>query len=67
MAILIAVIGRNNPLGVTIAAAVFAVLVSGSDSLQRSIGLPGAAVFVFQAIIVLTVVFVQARRNISAG
>ena len=66
MAILIAVIGRNNPLGVTIAAAMFAVLVSGSDSLQRSIGLPGAAVFVFQAIIVLTVVFVQARRNISA-
>ncbi len=67
MAILIAVIGRNNPLGVTIAAAVFAVLVSGSDSLQRSIGLPGAAVFVFQAIIVLTVVFVQARREIRAG
>jgi simple sugar transport system permease protein len=66
MAILIAVIGRNNPLGVTVAAAVFAVLLSGSDSLQRSIGLPGAAVFVFQAIIVLTVLFVEARRNMSA-
>lgn len=67
MAILIAVIGRNNPLGVTVAAAVFAVLLSGSDSLQRSIGLPGAAVFVFQAIIVLTVLFVEARRKLSAG
>jgi len=66
MAILIAVIGRNNPLGVTVAAAVFAVLLAGSDSLQRSIGLPGSAVFVFQAIIVLTVLFVENRRKISA-
>ena len=65
MAILIAVIGRNNPFGVTIAAAVFAVLLAGSDSLQRSIGLPGAAVFVFQAIIVMTVLLVEARRNLA--
>ena len=67
MAILIAVIGRCNPLGVTLAAAVFAVLIVGSDSFQRSIGLPGSAVFVFQAIIVLTVLFVEARRKMSAG
>ena len=63
MAILIAVIGRNHPLGVTLAAVVFAVLLVGSDSLQRSINLPGSAVFVFQAIIVLTVLCVQARRK----
>lgn len=65
MSILIAVIGRRHPLGVTLTAAVFAVLVVGSDSLQRSIGLPGSAVFVFQAIIVLTVLYVEARRQIS--
>jgi len=63
MAILAAVIGRNHPLGVTLAAVVFAVLLVGSDSLQRSINLPGSAVFVFQAIIVLTVLCVQARRK----
>ena len=65
MSILIAVIGRRHPLGVTLAAAVFAVLMVGSDSLQRSIGLPGSAVFVFQAIIVLTVLYVEARRQLS--
>ena len=64
MAILVAVIGRNSPIGVTLAAFVFAVLLVGSDSLQRSIGLPGSAVFVFQAIIVLTVIFVEARRKL---
>ncbi|MEK6711581.1 MAG: ABC transporter permease [Nitrospinota bacterium] len=63
MSILIAVIGRRHPLGVTLASAVFAVLMVGSDSLQRSIGLPGSAVFVFQAVIVLTVLYVEARRQ----
>lgn len=62
MSILIAVIGRRNPLGVAVAAAVFSALLVGSDSLQRSIGLPGSAVFVFQAIIVLSVLYVEARR-----
>ncbi len=62
MSILIAVIGRRNPIGVAVAAAVFSVLLVGSDSLQRSIGLPGSAVFVFQAIIVLSVLYVEARR-----
>lgn len=64
MSILIAVIGRRHPLGVTLTAGVFAILVVGSDSLQRSIGLPGSAVFVFQAIIVLTVLYVEAKRQV---
>ena len=63
MAILIAVIGRRNPFGVTIAAVFFTILLVGSDSLQRSIGLPSSAVFVFQAITVLAVLYVEARRE----
>jgi ABC-type uncharacterized transport system permease subunit len=39
-----------------------AVLLVGSDSLQRSIGLPASAALVFQALIVLSVLFVDARR-----
>lgn len=63
MAILIAVMGRNRPLGVTLATVIFAVLLVGSDSLQRSINLPASAVFVFQAIMVLTIIGVEARRQ----
>jgi simple sugar transport system permease protein len=62
MAILIAVIGHRNPLGVVLAAAFFTILLVGSDSLQRSIGLPASAVFVFQAVIVLAILYVEARR-----
>jgi general nucleoside transport system permease protein len=62
MAILIAVLGRNHPLGVGVASVLVAVLMVGSDSLQRSVKLPASAGFVFQAIVVLCVLFVEARR-----
>ena len=62
MAILIAVLGKMRPLGVGVASALVAVLMVGSDSLQRSVGLPASAGFVFQAIVVLCVLFVDARR-----
>lgn len=62
MAILIAVLAKRHPLGSAVAAFFFAVLLVGSDSLQRSVGLPASAVFVFQAIIVLTVLFAEALR-----
>lgn len=63
MAILIAVLAKRHPLGAAAAAFFFAVLVVGSDSLQRSAGLPASAVFVFQAVIVLTVLFAEALRS----
>ncbi|HXF83702.1 MAG TPA: ABC transporter permease, partial [bacterium] len=63
MAILIAVLARQHALGAVAAAFGFAVLLVGSDSLQRSVGLPASAVFVFQAIIVLTVLLAEARRK----
>lgn len=62
MAILIAVLGKMRPLGVALASVLVAVLMVGSDSLQRSVGLPASAGFVFQAIVVLCVLFVEARR-----
>jgi simple sugar transport system permease protein len=63
MAILIAVLGKMRPLGVGVASALVAVLMVGSDSLQRSVGLPASAGFVFQAIVVLCVLYVDARRS----
>jgi general nucleoside transport system permease protein len=62
MAILIAVLGKGTPAGVAIASAPVAVLMVGADSLQRSVRLPASAGFVFQAIVVLCVLFVEARR-----
>jgi simple sugar transport system permease protein len=62
MAILIAVLGKMRPAGVALASALVAVLMVGADSLQRSVGLPASAGFVFQAIVVLCVLLVEARR-----
>ncbi len=61
MAILIAVLGRMHPVGVSVAAVLVAILMVGADSLQRSVNLPASAGFVFQAIVVLCVLFVEAR------
>ena len=65
--ILIAVLGKMRPLGVGVASVLVAVLMVGSDSLQRSVGLPASAGFVFQAIVVLCVLFVDARRAAGTG
>ena len=59
MAILLAVLGRRQALGVLLAGLGFAVLLVGSDSLQRSVRLPQSAVLVFQAIILLSILFVE--------
>jgi simple sugar transport system permease protein len=59
MAILLAVLGRRHALGVVVAGLGFAVLLVGSDSLQRSVRLPQSAVLVFQAIILLSILFAE--------
>jgi simple sugar transport system permease protein len=66
MAILISVLGKNNPVGVGVASVLVAVLMVGSDSLQRSVGLPASAGFVFQAIVVLCVLLVEAHSTRAA-
>jgi len=62
MAILLAVLGRHRPLGVVLAGVAFAVLLVGSDSLQRSVRLPQSAVLVFQALILLAVLLATSLR-----
>jgi general nucleoside transport system permease protein len=61
MAILISVLGKKHPVGVAVASVLVAVLMVGADSLQRSVRLPASAGFVFQAIVVLCVLLVEAR------
>ncbi|GAC1316941.1 MAG: hypothetical protein NVSMB2_10140 [Chloroflexota bacterium] len=60
MAILLAVLGRREPSGVVLAGLAFAVLIVGSDSLQRSVRLPQSAVLVFEAVILLSILFADA-------
>jgi simple sugar transport system permease protein len=65
MALLVSVLGKNRVPGVVVAAAGMGILAVGSDSLQRSVGLPASAALVFQAAVVLTVVLLEslgARR-----
>jgi ABC-type uncharacterized transport system permease subunit len=64
MAILIAVLSRRHPLGAVAVSFGFAALVVGTDSLQRSVGLPASAVFVVQAAVLLVLLAVEGlRRN----
>jgi simple sugar transport system permease protein len=67
MAILISVLGKKHPIGVAAASVLVAVLMVGSDSLQRSVGLSASAGLVFQAIVVLCVLLVNARSSRRAG
>jgi len=59
MSILIAAVAKNHPFGVCLTSFFFAVLLVGSDSLQRSIGLPASAILVFQAIVFLVILLAR--------
>lgn len=63
MAILVAVLGRYHPVVLIPVNFAFAVLIAGSDSLQRTVGFPSAAVFLVQAIVVLIVLGAHALRQ----
>ncbi|MCS7235494.1 MAG: ABC transporter permease [Armatimonadota bacterium] len=63
MAILIAVLSRRHPLLAVPAALGFAALLVGTDSLQRSVGLPASAVFVVQAALLLVLLAVEGVRR----
>lgn len=63
MGILIAVLARHHPIALIPANFALAVLIAGSDSLQRTVGFPAAAVFMLQALIVLIVLGVDAVRQ----
>ncbi len=54
-AIVVALLGQLNPVGVLLAAYFFASLVIGADSMQRVVGLPVALTEVIQALVVVFV------------
>ena len=63
LAILIAVLSRRAIAGVIVVSLAFAILLVGSDSLQRSIAFPSSAVYVFQAVAVLCVLLAEAAAR----
>jgi general nucleoside transport system permease protein len=67
-AILVALLGRMNPIGVTAAALFFAALIIGSEAMHVVYGLPVSLADAIQAIIVLSVLAVDAiaRRRMDS-
>ena len=63
ISVLIAVLSRRNPMIAVAMAFLFGILIVGGDSLQGTVGLPASAVLMFQALIVLSVLYVDARRG----
>ena len=63
MSILLAVLARRNPIGLIVASFAFAVLLVGSDSLQRSVNLPASAALVGQAAVLLAVILAESFRG----
>ena len=64
MAVLIAAVARNNPIGVVITSFFFAIFFVGSDLLQRSIGFPSSAVLVFQGMIFLLIILARSINDL---
>ncbi len=51
--IVVALLGKLNPIGITIASLLFAGLIVGADAMQREANLPVALVFIIQGLVVL--------------
>lgn len=55
IAVVIALLGRNNPFGVAIAAFFFAALMSGSEFMYRMLGIPSSLAITLQALVLIFV------------
>jgi len=55
VAVIIALLGRQHPLGVAIVAFFFSVLMTGSETMYRSLGIPGAFSMTLQALVLVFV------------
>jgi simple sugar transport system permease protein len=62
-AIAVALLARLNPLGVVVAGLVFGALEAGATGMQREAGVPSVAVYVVQAVIIITVVLSVSRAE----
>ena len=63
MAILISVLAGDRPIVVVPVSVLFSIMLSATDSLQRSVGFPSGAVLAVQALMVLVVVLTSAWRS----
>jgi simple sugar transport system permease protein len=55
VAVIIALLGRQHPIGVAIVSFFFSVLLTGSESMYRSLGIPGAFALTLQALVLVFV------------
>lgn len=55
VAVIIALLGRQHPIGVAIVAFFFSVLLTGSETMYRSLGIPGAFALTLQALVLVFV------------
>jgi simple sugar transport system permease protein len=66
-AIAVGLVGRNNPIGVVLAAFVFGVLNSGATEMQREAGTSKELVQVLQALVILAVAALAAAGRLRLG
>jgi len=59
LAIIVALLAKLSPLGVPASAFFFAMLLVGADALQRTVKIPVSAVYVIQAVILLSVIVLE--------
>jgi len=59
LAIAVALSGGLNPIGVSLAALFFGILMVGAESMQRAMGVPQSLIYIIQG---LVIIFVLARR-----
>lgn len=62
-AIAIAMLGRQEPLGVMVASILFSVLVVGADGMQRTTGVPVAVVLIIEGLVLLFVLASELFRQ----
>jgi len=74
IAVIIALLGRQHPIGVAIVAFFFSILMTGSETMYRSLGVPSAFSMTLQALVLvfvlvgqLFVVWLGKRNGRSAG
>jgi simple sugar transport system permease protein len=63
-AIVVALLGWLHPVGVALAAILFAALRVGADAMQRATGVPVTLVYIIQALVIL---FILARNAVDKG
>ena len=62
-AIAVALLGRLHPLGVGLAGFLFGALEAGAGAMQREAGVPAVAVYVVEAVVIITVLLAESARR----